>query len=384
MTKGRNIAIFLDGTWNTPESRTNVYTLYEQAQGLDARALARRDTDRVSHGQIKYYDQGVGTFWGNLVRGGALGHGLDRNLAEAFAFLCRHYRAGDDLYIFGFSRGAYTARSLSGLIRRVGLLDGGTSGNGARFARDIDEAVGIYRDWPKPPRAGASGPDRRNDYHARRQSAEARLDALPGRLGETPRIRFLGVWDTVGALGLPRRLRFSDTAHDRYAFHDTGLSPIVDHAFHALAIDEHRAEFDCVLWNRAYPENLEVEQRWFVGAHADVGGGYLDNYLNHHPRRWMQSSAERLGLAFYHPLDPHTDVLAEPVSDSYSSFAFGLLKRFAAGRHYRTILSGDAVGEVIDVSVAHYLARHRDYRPRNLPRDFLRGALADADRERER
>ncbi len=376
MTKGRNIAIFLDGTWNTPESRTNVYTLYEQAQGLKARNLPRQETASVASGQLKYYDQGVGTMWGNLLRGGAFGHGLDRNLGEAFGFLSTHYRPGDDIYIFGFSRGAYTARSLSGLISRYGLVDHTLANNPRAFNRAVDDAVNIYRQWPKAPNGGEAELDDRNTYHVRLRAAEARLADMP-RLPDAPRIRFLGVWDTVGALGLPRRFRFGDDIHDRYAFHDTGLSPLVDHAYHALAIDEHRPEFNCVLWSRRYPENQDVEQRWFVGAHADVGGGYLDNYLNHYPRRWMQQKADALGLAFFHPLEPRTDVLLEPVSDSYSAFAFGLLKKFTGGRFYRSIHSGAAIDEVIDYSVAEYLKRHRRYRPANLPKDFLDRALAD-------
>ena len=368
----RRIAIYLDGTWNTPESRTNVYTLFEETLGLDARNLSRLETNDIDIDQIRYYDQGVGTMLGNLMWGGLMGRGLDRNLAEAYAFLCTHYREGDHIFIFGFSRGAYTARSLVGMIDRIGLVEG----YHAEISQMIHDAVAWYRQLASPRPDGTNGSNPAQQALEELELPSERKDALRSHIRAAPRIRFLGVWDTVGSLGLPAWWRISPAQRERYAFHDTRMSRIVDYAYHALAIDEHRADFKPVLWSVSHPENLEVEQRWFVGAHGNVGGGYIDNYLHHLPRLWLQQMAHHCGLGFYRILEPRTAIVEEPVCDSFANFMLGIYRLIGKlGWHERPILTDNTVNEVIDESVIRYLRRHTDYRPPNLPEGTVSEAL---------
>ncbi len=360
----RRIAIFLDGTWNTPESRTNVYALFDETLGLDARELSRAETVDEAVSQIRYYDQGVGTMLGNLMWGGLVGRGLDKNLAEAYGFLCKHYRTGDQIFIFGFSRGAYTARSLVGMLDRIGLI----GGYYAEISELIYDAVAWYRQSGVLCRDGAI--DKNAIWGALEDLSipALRKDTLRAHVSPAPRIRFLGVWDTVGSLGLPSWWRITKSQRERYSFHNTEMSRIVDSAFQALAIDEKRADFKPVLWSVIHLENKEVEQRWFVGDHSNVGGGHMDNYLHHNPRLWMQKMAQHCGLKFYRLLEPTTDILSEQVCDSFSDFLLGIYRLTGKlGLHEREILGGDGVNEVVDESVIQYLQRHPDYQPRNIP-----------------
>ncbi|GAB2714828.1 DUF2235 domain-containing protein [Halomonas garicola] len=259
MTKQRLI-LFFDGTWNDPQDRTNVFRLAQHIHEYDGDIRQRF-----------FYDPGVGN--GKFVRlaGGAFGYGLSKNLRQGYDWLARRYAEGDDIWIFGFSRGAYTARSLAGLIRKCGLLRIVTPGL-------LDRAEEIYRDKKLKP-------------------DDEPCDIFKRHYGRTPRIHFIGVWDTVGALGVPGT-RF--TEQRKYSWHDTELSSIVDYAYHAVALDEHRAAYEVPLWvsrdGRKKPGNREVEQRWFIGAHANVGGGYGDDPLADIPLQWMSEKASDAGL----------------------------------------------------------------------------------------
>lgn len=218
---GKRLVVCCDGTWNFADqpSKTNVAKI----------ALSVRPGSAAGREQRVYYHSGVGTLRQERLRGGAFGMGLSRNVLDAYRFLVESYEPDDDLYLFGFSRGAFTVRSLAGLVRNSGIL-----------RRDhVDrtrEAWALYRDRIERPTGAATTLFRRT--YAR----------------ETP-IRFIGVWDTVGALGIPTPdaacLRPTvDRFNRRWAFHDTELSSWIAAAFQALAIDEERSAFRPALWHQ--------------------------------------------------------------------------------------------------------------------------------------
>jgi uncharacterized protein (DUF2235 family) len=270
----KRLVICCDGTWNTPDQKTDGKPTPTNVAKV---ALALAPTDLGGREQRLYYHRGVGTTRKERLRGGAFGAGLFRDVCDTYRFVVQNYEPGDELFFFGFSRGAFTARSTAGLIRNSGVL-----------RRDnvdqIGEAYALYQ-------------DRRDDSHPR--GVEATL--FRKMYSHEPRIRFIGVWDTVGALGIPMSgLRVVNIFNRRYKFHDTELSSIVDEAYQALAIDERRAPFVPAVWSRSepVPEKQLLEQVWFSGAHCDVGGGYVDHGLSDIALCWMLDKARGAGLEF--------------------------------------------------------------------------------------
>jgi uncharacterized protein (DUF2235 family) len=268
---GKRLVVCCDGTWNFADqpSKTNVAKI----------ALSVRPGFADGKEQRVYYHSGVGTPRREHLRGGAFGAGLARNVLDAYRFLVENYEPDDDLYLFGFSRGAFTVRSLAGLVRNSGILRRKNSGRTA-------EAWTLYRDRIERPTGTAATLFRR--CYAR----------------ETP-IRFIGVWDTVGALGIPTpdatALRPAvNRFNQRWAFHDTELSSWVVAAFQALAVDEQRSAFRPTLWHQqsgAARKGQELRQVWFAGAHCDVGGGYQQTGLSDIALLWMAGRAHRHGLS---------------------------------------------------------------------------------------
>jgi uncharacterized protein (DUF2235 family) len=317
----RNIVLLFDGTWNTRGTHTNVGRMRNSI-----RTRGREDAE-----QPCFYDEGVGTKWYTRLSGGAFGRGLSENIQEGYAWLSRTHRAGDAIFVFGFSRGAYTARSLVGLIRKCGLLN-------AAGEKSVKAAYDLYRNKDVAPDDPAAV-------------------AFRAKHSRETRVRFVGVWDTVGALGIPiSQVPFS---RDFYQWHDTELSKIVDYAMHAVAIDEHRKDFDATLWTKLKPENLKVEQRWFAGSHSDVGGGE-GGVLPNLALRWMQDMAEQAGLALKAKVEPQAQDHLGPITDSFGSFMFGLY-RLVRQRHRRRF--GRGVNEVVDESVWQRWRADAKYRP---------------------
>jgi uncharacterized protein (DUF2235 family) len=258
----KNLIICCDGTWNTAEQP------YPSNVILTARTLLPRDGQGAR--QIVYYASGVGTYdWLDRLVGGAFGRGLERNVVDAYRFVLHNYEPGDRLYFFGFSRGAYTARSTVGMIRKCGILH-------REEAHRVPEAYALYRSEVQP----------------RDPEAEAYRDRHSCGPDE---IHFIGVWDTVGSRGIP--LRFFERWNRRYQFHDVTLSSRVRNAFHALAIDEKRGPFRPAMWNADTP-GQRVEQVWFAGVHCNVGGGYPNAGLSNSAFHWMVDRARECGLAF--------------------------------------------------------------------------------------
>jgi uncharacterized protein (DUF2235 family) len=258
----KRIAFCADGTWDSSASHTNVYKLYK--------ALT------TTADQMPLYDDGVGASANPIIKivGGAFGTGLWQKIKDGYTKIAQLYEAGDPLYIFGFSRGAYTARSLAGMIVACGLPT-------QDFAAGmVDTVFNAYRD--------------------KSQRAD-----LPNKLANCkmviPEITMVGVWDTVGSLGIPSVVGLDDPV--LYGFLDTSLHPNIKNAYQALAMDERRAQFPPTLWDGPAAPGQTLEQVWFTGAHSDVGGGEPDDVagttaLSDITLGWMMSKATALGLEF--------------------------------------------------------------------------------------
>ena len=274
-TTPRRLIVLCDGTFNDPADNTNVFQLKN--------ALARSN-------QLVYYDEGVGIteegnrkgWFGTIVdsaMGGAFGSGLSMNVQQAYRWVCNNYQDGDELYFLGFSRGAFTARSIVGMIRKIGLVR-------APLERaTLAAAFSVYR----------------NEHHPHCPEIEKFRNKLNTRRVDDLCLRFLGVWDTVGALGVPVVGPRSLIARHRWGFHDTRLSSHVVAARQALAIDEKRAAFLPAPWcydaERDAKSPDSVKQVWFAGCHSDIGG-----QNGHLAYRWMLEQAVTAGLVLEPPL----------------------------------------------------------------------------------
>lgn len=266
----KRLIVCCDGTWNTPDQTSRGQLVPTNVTKI-ALSVAAEDPAGVS--QWLYYHPGVGVGRWDHFRGGAFGVGLSRNVIDAYRFLVNSFEPGDELFFFGFSRGAFTARSLVGLVRNSGVLR-------REHADRIKQAYALYRSRQAHPRGIAATLFRRSYCHE-------------------PRIRFIGVWDTVGALGIPDLgFGLSRLFNRRWRFHDTTLSSHVDAAFQALAIDEKRRPFAPAVW-QPQPEATDqvLEQVWFSGVHCDVGGGYPATSLSDVALLWMVEKATGCGLA---------------------------------------------------------------------------------------
>lgn len=280
----KRLVICCDGTWQRlyAGAATNV--------ALTARAISPRD--RQGNPQVVYYSEGVGASLAGLsLWQGMTGADLDNNLIEAYVFLTLNYEPGDQIYLFGFSRGAYTVRSLAGLARKCGILRR-EHVDKARQALDLYRERGLGADSPEAER-----------FRSAHAIAWPKLATPFTRPPFDLRFRYIGVWDTVGALGVPRVLPISIGLNARYEFHDTALSRSVEFARHAVAIDERSAAFAPALWSNVDRFNTpgapaRVAQCWFPGDHGGVGGGDWARPLSNCALLWVIEGAERAGLVF--------------------------------------------------------------------------------------
>jgi uncharacterized protein (DUF2235 family) len=333
----RRLIVCSDGTWDKLGHKDGgVYAPSNVAQM--ARSIAAHGNGME---QIVFYDPGVGT--GNAVdrwTGGAMGMGLSDNVQDGYQFLMHNYAQGDEIYLFGFSRGAYTVRSLAGLIRKCGLLR-------KEYSFRIVEAYDIYRI-----RNDTADSDRAQQFRTRYS-----WHPMP--------IKFIGVWDTVGALGLPGSL-FRLAFGWKYRFHDVTLSSSVAYAYHALAVDEKRRFFAPTIWEQSEKGRASgqtLEQVWFPGVHSDVGGGYAVAGLSSEAFHWMSEKAAATGLALDAWVPP-----GDPLDELHESWTlpYSLVPKFwrpiAAKQHTNESISGSAIKRWHDGD--------KRYRPPNLVRYF--------------
>lgn len=291
----KRLVYCLDGTSNTYD------TAYPTNVVITHKSIAESDAAGVK--QVARYDRGVGTDLGVYFLGMTVGLGLMRNVMQAYAHLCENYEAGDEIYIFGFSRGAFTARSFAGLIRHCGLLDVADD-TGLEAAKDFYEQRLLGT--PEQETALAKWRNKQcSRFCVSDQDDAWRAEHIDGYAsGDAPivRIRYLGVWDTVRSLGV------NEQAYD---WHDASLSAYVDYARHAVALDERRNKFKVELWDNMEALNAEAggeryQQKWFPGGHGSVGGGGPERGLSDEALHWLLLGAEEAGLAL--KKDPESQV----------------------------------------------------------------------------
>lgn len=339
---GQNIILLSDGTGNSAAklNKTNVWRLYHALEVNDGT-------------QIAFYDDGVGTsgFKPLKLLGGALGVGLARNVRDLYRLLCQHYRgpdedyAGDRIYIFGFSRGAFTARILTDLIVSCGILDRGKSVPTRRFAGPDTPQIALNTEQGLSRGVKLAYKAYRRKYPAPvfARWFRALRDALFGSIptveafrqsyshADDEPIEAIGVWDTVAAYGLPihELTVLVDRLFYKLRFQEHSLSHKVGRAYHAIAIDDERHSFHPLLWAESKdPKPERIQQVWFSGMHSDVGGGYPNGDLSLLSLNWMingliRKPGEQEGLVFSAPAlnDIRRRVATAPMHDSRSGLS---------------------------------------------------------------
>lgn len=288
----KRLVVCLDGTWNNTsrEVQKNESKVYRPTNVLKiARAVSNKSQEGIQ--QITHYDAGVGSMnrapdWQarvlkkvDNVLGGGWGTGFEINIEEAYTFLANNYEAGDEIFVFGFSRGAAQARSLCQLIAWAG---------GFPPKRDAYYVPTIFSEYLRQ-RGEHDASALIAEINGRREKRgdDARVTIVPAE------VTFLGVWDTVLALGWRTKARYSSSDY-KLAFHTSATPPAkIKTVRHALAIDEQRHDFQPEIWE----PGPSLEQRWFAGAHSNVGGGLIDDSLANISLKWMAAEAQLAGLA---------------------------------------------------------------------------------------
>ncbi|KAL8672650.1 MAG: hypothetical protein Q9168_002891 [Polycauliona sp. 1 TL-2023] len=277
-----------DGTW------------LDSTMGLmDKKIPVPSNVTRISHAikaksfdgipQIAFYQPGVGTEGGPFSRllGGATGDGLAGNIRETYAFLANNYSNGDEIFLLGFSRGAFTARSVAGLIAGAGLLTKSGLPHLAEVFKDFQQR--------RNPNYRPANPD--VPFPQKPSAADPRYRELLEHQGLTRlgiNIKVVAVWDTVGSLGIPRvrwlsRFRLQDQSSKEFRFYDTSLDNCIENAYQALALDENRTAFSPAVWEKPQGNMTNLRQVWFPGDHSNIGGGHPDQGMANITLAWMMS-----------------------------------------------------------------------------------------------
>jgi uncharacterized protein (DUF2235 family) len=297
---GKRIILLSDGTGNAASKvwRSNVWRVFESL-------------DLTGSKQVAFYDDGVGTssFKPLAILGGVFGYGLKRNVLDIYKFLCANYTSEDDeIYGFGFSRGAFTIRVVIGLVLDQGLVRGNTD---AELYRNAKLAYRAYR---------------ANSFHTVfrietpfRWMRDAILRLFGVRYEQwrnryIEKIKFLGLWDTVAAYGLPIDEMARGVSKWLFPLElpDRSFNHGIERARHALSLDDERTTFHPVLWNEKDVPPDQLHQVWFAGVHSNVGGGYPDDSLAHIPLYWIMKEAEGVGLKFKTATNPNPADNADP------------------------------------------------------------------------
>ncbi len=353
----KNIIVCSDGTGNSAiKGRgTNVFKLFE---AID---LNGHRHDPELDPQVAFYDDGVGTERFKLLKifAGATGWGLSRNVRQLYKEIARIHDPGDRIFLFGFSRGAFTARTLVGLIHTCGLLDGSRYKTADALEAAVREAYRLYRKNYQTALAKLF----------RKSTGSSQIEAFRREncIKEDVNISFVGVWDTVDAVGLPFHISdFINFAIHRFKFPDHNLSPCVKRACHALAVDDERHSFHPLLWNA----NPRIEQVWFAGAHSNVGGGYPKQGMSLVTLDWMLAKAEEVGLrlvaserVFYREHANLDDKLYNPRA------GLGMFYRWKP-RDISAICTKSGISPVLHSTLLERIAHGtEDYTPGNVPLD---------------
>lgn len=363
----KNIVLLADGTGNSSASpfKTNVWRLY---QAVDI-------TGQSGDPQVVYYNDGVGTgsFRPLVLLGLALGIGLARNVKDLYAFACRNYEPGDNIYLFGFSRGAFTVRILAGLILRCGLV---TASSDAELVERVQLAYDEYkRDMAR--RATKTRPWLIAGHFLGGHETGNSTDHIEFNFPQVfPCIRFMGVWDTVDAYGMP--VDELKTAIDRHIWPmtlaDRELSPHIEQACHALSLDDERPTFRPVLWTDPQGDQ-RLTQIWFAGVHADVGGGYPDDGLANVTLQWMMDEAVGAGLRLYPNCAQECCERANGAGEQHDSRA-GLAGYYRYGpRNVDALCNDPDHGVQVALPIVHQtvIDRIREWRVRYAPVSFPGG-----------
>lgn len=364
----KTIILCSDGTGNADiKGRgTNVFKLFEAIDLNEHRTNPAFDT------QLAFYDDGVGTKGAVILRilGGAAGYGLKRNVKELYKELARVYDEGDRVMLFGFSRGAFTVRTLAGMIGACGVLKGEAFKTARELREAVEMAYNAYRCGYHSALTAAWGRLRgwesREEARRRFEQRYFHDDPAANRLHRTVRIRFIGVWDTVDAVGLPFAIAsFVNRWIYQFKFSTERLGEHVDGACQALSIDDPRLAFEPVLWWA----DRRIQQVWFAGVHSNVGGGYTKQGMSLVALDWMLAQAERAGLRLqktdrelFRGHATVDDLLYNPRA------RFGIFYRWAP-RDIRRYCETARIDEpTIHLSVAERIAHATDdYAPGNIP-----------------
>jgi len=286
----KRLIITCDGTWLDRDNGI-MHGQKQQPSNVSRMGWAIKETSRDGIPQVVFYQAGVGTSGGPVSRiiGGATGYGLKENVREAYTYIATNWREGDEIFLMGFSRGAFTARSVGGMIGDLGLLTRKGLPNFSEIFEDYEHKNDEHytSDFPDSPFRDKGPFDERYVHE---------LESLGMTRRRIP-IKAICVWDTVGALGIPQtpwlRMMRRDKTIREYQFDDTRIHPCVENAFQALALDEQRAPFSPALWEKqADNAYTNLKQVWFPGVHSNIGGGYDDQELANITLAWMMSRLE--------------------------------------------------------------------------------------------
>ncbi len=302
----KNLVVCCDGTWNDPDELRDHVAKPTNVAKLALALVSDVEKPAAEQSQLMHYEPGVGTSPDERLIGGAFGYGLSRNIRNGYRFLAQQYEPGDNVYLFGFSRGAYTARSLAGLIHNCGILR-------KECVDQVDIAFAFYR-------------DRTNQTHPKTIASHIFRDMYSHL---ESKVFFIGVWDTVGALGIPEEVpgweelsKLFTGWEQMWGFHDTQLSSEVSFAYQALAIDEQRSPYKPTLWTQGDGvRDQTLEQVWFAGVHSEIGGGTSDPSLSDIPFLWMADKAREQGLSFRagQPAGASPDIGVDPPAPNYAA-----------------------------------------------------------------
>jgi len=329
----KRIVVCADGTWNRPEKDlkedipTNVLRL--------SRAIKPVAKDGMP--QQVFYDWGIGSYHDTVVAG-TTGKGLHKNIMDDYRYIVQNYADGDEIYLFGFSRGSYTIRALCGMINNCGIIK-------RPDARLIQQAFDLYKKSGK-----AYSPSGEKSVEFRKQHSH-----------KSREIKFVGAWDTVGAMGIP--ISFLGLFEDKDEFYDTKIGKNICIARHALAIDEHRKDFVPTIWTPN--DHMDLQQVWFSGAHSNIGGSYKPDkdgtLLSDIALSWISQEAQKAGLT----IEPHLkkNIRKNPLATLHNSRrSFFRVKK----KYYRPIDHGKGSVLIHETVKQRWDDQNTKYRPENL------------------